>query len=71
MDKITTGIKQLDYAFEGGIPFDKICEMVGRIDFNNLPIQRFEKLGDTVYPVTYFPENGITIVDYPERPFLK
>jgi len=37
MDKITTGIKQLDYAFEGGIPFDKICEMVGRIDFNNLP----------------------------------
>lgn len=28
----------------------------------------FEQIGDTVYPVTYFP-NGIVIVDYPTARF--
>lgn len=31
---------------------------------------RYEKIGDTVYPVTYGP-NGMVTVDYPEQSFLK
>ena len=29
---------------------------------------KFEKFGDTVFPVTYGP-NGLVIIDYPDEPF--
>lgn len=29
---------------------------------------RFEKFGDTIFPVTYGP-NGLIIIDYPSQPF--
>ena len=39
--------------------FDNL-ELLSKIDLKNLPIQRFEKMGDTIYPVTYF-SNGVVL----------
>lgn len=38
------------------------------IDFKNLPITKYEKFGNTIFPVTYH-SDGIITIDYPERPF--
>lgn len=78
-NKIPTGIENIDKILKDGIDKDMIylsAPFKGKSSFplkyiqENLPLKiavtKYEKFGDTVFPVTYF-DNGIVVVDYPNK----
>jgi hypothetical protein len=51
--------------------FDNLLKYIKENDIGiSKSFTRHEKIGDTIFPVTYGP-NGMVTVDYPEQSFLK
>jgi len=48
---------------------DAIKKMVGQSKVS-ATLHTYEKIGDTIFPVTHF-NNGIVIIDYPDQPPTK